>query len=84
MDDEQVKGDHLDDHCDKTKSYGWRWKICDRCRYSGFWKRARYCDACPNELRLSDQPLERSHWVESWLYLALWLWLLQFLVLEMP
>jgi|SRR5215469_18196107 len=57
-----------------------RWKICDKCHYSRFWRRARFCDACGSELRVSDVPLERSHWINAWLSLAFWLWLLQFLV----
>jgi hypothetical protein len=60
--------------------FAWRWKICDTCRHSRFWKRALFCDTCGTKLRVSDLPLERIHWLSSWLNLALWLWLLQFLL----
>ena len=62
-------------------SFAWRWKICDRCHYSSFWKRARFCGTCGSELRVSEVPLERSHWINSWLNLALFLWVLQFVLL---
>jgi ribosomal protein L37E len=59
----------------------WHWRICDRCGTSRFWSRDRFCKSCGSELRASDLPLTRWHWVESWLTLALSLWVILAVVL---
>ena len=63
--------------------WAWRWKICDNCLRSQFYRRVRFCADCGRALRISDFPLTRTDWLQAWITLAAILWLIELVVLGM-
>jgi hypothetical protein len=64
-------------------AWAWRWKICDNCQWSHFYRRVRFCADCGRELRISDFPLKRTDWIYAWFTLAGVLWLIELVLLGM-
>lgn len=62
-------------------AWAWRWKICDNCQRSQFYRRVRFCADCGRELRVSDFPLTRTDWLHAWVTLAACLFLIEVVVL---
>jgi len=60
-----------------------RWKICDNCQRSHFYRRVRFCADCGRELRISDLPLHRTDWLLAWFALAGLLFLIEVVVFGM-